>query len=312
MKKRIVASLLAVLVSVPSFAAGEALKDALNNPMVWIGFTILIFLIISFAVVKNALDVMKEVSLKAQGRWEEVQEKEAEESSQIMQALTAAVPIERENEILTDHDYDGIQELDNRLPPWWLYGFYVSIIFAVVYLIRFHVTGDGMNSQEELAAEYAAFEAEQKAALSSGAIVELNADELEPITSMGELAFAEDIFTSVCASCHKADGGGSTGPNLTDEYWKHGGGISNVYTTIKEGVAGTSMAPWGTRYSDEKIHQIASYVLMLQGTNPPDALPADGELWVAPEPVAEAESETVEEAADETETTDAETSEAAE
>lgn len=274
-----------MLSSTPTWAAGETLRDIIKNPVVWLGTAVLFLLIITFFVVKNALDTMKEISLKAQGRWEEVKEKQSQEST-IMQSLTAAVPVERENEILTDHDYDGIQELDNRLPPWWLYGFYISIIFAVVYLVRFHITGDGLDSHEELAAEYAAWDAQQEAARGGAPKVELDPSTITALDDAASLAAGEAIFQANCAVCHLPDGGGQTGPNLTDEFWIHGGGITNVYTTIYDGAAGTAMAPW-RRLGDEKVHKLASYVLSLQGTTPANPKAAEGDLWVEPTPTEE-------------------------
>lgn len=279
-------------------ASGDWVKDMFGSPLFWLGLGVFIILSFTFFVLRHAFRVMKEVTLKAQGRWEEVQEKESE--SNLMRTLTAAVPVEEEEDILTDHNYDGIQELDNRLPPWWLWGFYISIVFAVVYMIRFHVTGDGMSSHEELQAEYAEWEAEQEAKLQSGAIVKLDPATLEPLTDEASLAYGEQVLNGVCSSCHNPGGAGSSSaPNLTDEYWLHGGSLENVFTTIKEGVPGTAMAPWGKSFTDEKIHKIASYVLSLQGSNPPNAKEPEGELWVAPET-----PESTEETADSTSTSE--------
>ncbi len=292
MNKRTIALFIASAASVPGWAAGEGLRDALKDPVLWIGATACIFLILAFVVVNKAMNVMKEVSLKAQGRWEEVAEEERSAESALLQSLTAAVPVEREDEILTDHDYDGIQELDNRLPPWWLWGFYASIVFAIVYLIRFHVTDYGQSSQEEYAAEMQAAEDRMQQLARSGGIEQIDVENLTVLTDATSLAAGREIFETTCFSCHQKDGGGAAGPNLTDQYWIHGGSIKDVYTTIHDGVPGTAMLPW-KRLRPTKVHQVASYVMSLQGTTPANPKAAEGELFI---PVPVEEPEAVEEA----------------
>lgn len=285
MNKRIIALFIASAVSVPGWAAGELLRDTIKDPVIWVGLTACTFLVLAFFVVNKAMNVMKEVSLKAQGRWEEATEKEKSAESALMQSLTAAVPVERENEILTDHDYDGIQELDNRLPPWWLWGFYASIVFAVVYLFRFHVTDSGLSSAEEFATEMQAAEMQIEQTAAAGGAVEIDIDNLMQLTDATSLAAGREIFESTCFSCHQKDGGGAAGPNLTDAYWIHGGSMKDVYNTIHDGVPGTAMLPW-KRLRPTKVHQVASYVMALQGTTPANPKAAEGELYI-PEPVSE-------------------------
>jgi len=193
--------------------------------------------------------------------------------------LLGSKPVEEEHEIILDHNYDGIKELDNNLPPWWLYGFYITIIFAAVYLLRFHVF-NGANQYDELETEYA----EAKAAIeqykkTAKDLVDVNSVEL--LTDASSLAFGKQVFETICVACHKADGGGSIGPNLTDKYWILGGGIKNVFRTISEGGRdGKGMVPWKTSYKPSEIQQIASYVLSLQGTTPAEPKAPEGELWV--------------------------------
>lgn len=193
--------------------------------------------------------------------------------------LLDSKPIEEEKDIIIDHDYDGIKELDNNLPPWWLYGFYITIIFGVIYLLRYHVF-DGADQYQELETEYAvanaAIEEYKKTAKD---LVDINT--VEVLTDEASLAFGKQVFETVCIACHKADGGGSIGPNLTDEYWILGGGIKNVFQTITEGGRdGKGMIAWKNSYKPSEIQQISSYVLSLQGTNPADAKAPEGEIWV--------------------------------
>jgi cytochrome c oxidase cbb3-type subunit 3 len=193
--------------------------------------------------------------------------------------LLGSKPIEEEHEIILDHNYDGIKELDNDLPPWWLYGFYATMIFGVIYLLRYHVF-NGENQFDELETEYvianAAIEEYRKTAKD---LVDFNSVEL--LTDASNLSAGKQIFETTCVACHKADGGGGIGPNLTDEYWILGGGIKNVFKTISEGGRdGKGMIAWKQTYKPSEIAQVASYLLTLQGTTPAEPKAAEGEIWV--------------------------------
>lgn len=142
-------------------------------------------------------------------------------------------PIEKEYEIILDHDYDGIKELDNDLPPWWVYMFYATIIFAVVYLVRFHVFNDYTQKTEyeqEVAEAKIAIEEYKKTAKNL-----IDANSVVLLTDAADLKAGESIFATTCVACHLPDGGGSIGPNLTDKYWILGGDIKSIYKTISEG-----------------------------------------------------------------------------
>jgi cytochrome c oxidase cbb3-type subunit 3 len=176
-------------------------------------------------------------------------------------------PIKEEAEIDLGHDYDGIRELDNRLPPWWLYGFYASIIFAGIYLVRYHVLHSAPLSKEELQISLAKAEAEKAAYLKES---KANVDEntVTYLTDPNDLAAGKQIFTTTCAACHLADGGGLVGPNLTDNYWLHGCSIQDIFKSIKYGWPEKGMKSWKDDYSPLQIQQIASYVKSLHGTKP--------------------------------------------
>jgi len=194
--------------------------------------------------------------------------------------LTKTKPIEAEGEILLDHNYDGIQELDNDLPPWWKYGFYVSIIAAFAYMAYFHVFG-GITQKEEFQIEMAkaqlAVEEYKKNAPDL-----VDASSVTLLTEEADLKIGKQIFTEKCVACHRADAGGGIGPNLTDEYWILGGDISAVFNTISEGGrAGKGMISWKQDLKPAEMAQVGSYILSLQGTNPPDPKAPDGDLWVA-------------------------------
>jgi len=182
-------------------------------------------------------------------------------------------PISEESSLVLDHEYDGIRELDNRLPPWWLYGFYVTIIFGVFYLWRFHISHSGPSSGEEYTASVKKAEMEVREYLKKkGDAVDENTVTL--LVSADDLGEGRSIFQRSCASCHKENGAGDVGPNLTDDYWLHGNDIRDVFKTIRYGI--NAMPQWQNTYSNKQIAQVASYVKSLHGTNPSSPKPPQG------------------------------------
>lgn len=195
------------------------------------------------------------------------------------QKLLGQKPIEEESEIILDHNYDGIKELDNNLPPWWVYGFYASIIFAAVYLLRFHVF-DGPSQIDELETELAdarvAIDAYKKTAKN---LVDINT--VTQLTEATDLSAGKAIFQTNCVACHMADGGGGIGPNLTDPNWILGGDIKSVFKTVSEGGrSGKGMIAWKTQLKPLEMAQVASYVLTFQGTTPANPKAPEGDIWI--------------------------------
>jgi len=178
-------------------------------------------------------------------------------------ALTAAVPIEQENKILLSHEYDGIRELDNRLPPWWLWGFYMTIVFAVAYLFHYHLLSTGDSQEEAYVKEMTQAEKEINAYLKSQA---MNVDEtnVTQLTDESGIGSGKVVFEQNCTVCHK-DGRGDIGPNLTDEYWLYGNDIKEVFKTIKNGTP-NGMPDHASKLNPVQIQQVASYVLSLKFT----------------------------------------------
>lgn len=195
-------------------------------------------------------------------------------------------PLEEEHEIILDHNYDGIKELDNDLPSWWKYGFYISIVFAGIYLARFELFGGPTQAEEfeqEMAEAKAAVEEYKRTAPDL-----INAENVELLTAAEDLKAGEAIFTQNCIPCHGPKAGGGIGPNLTDEYWILGGGIKNVFHTITEGGRdGKGMVSWKSTFKPSEIQKVASYVLSLQGSNPPNGKAPQGDLWEGDEETAE-------------------------
>jgi cytochrome c oxidase cbb3-type subunit 3 len=200
------------------------------------------------------------------------------------QKMNDSVPIERESDIELDHNYDGIKELDNHLPPWWKWLFYGTIGWGAVYLFVFHISSSLPLSIGEYEHEVA--QAEEQARL-------LRASQPQVVIDENKLAFSPDSVTFIasgktvfasnnCGSCHRPDGGGNTiGPNLTDEYWLHGGHIKDVFSTVKNGAVDKGMPAWGKVLSPQQVRDVTFYVLSLQGTRPPDAKSPQGEVFKA-------------------------------
>lgn len=200
----------------------------------------------------------------------------------IWSKLNRFKPLQQEAEIDTGHDYDGIRELDNRLPPWWLYGFYICIIFACVYLWRFHVSHTGPSSVQELqiAMDEAAV---QREAFLAKAKNNVDENTVTRLTEAADIDAGKKIFTTMCAACHAADGGGGVGPNLTDDYWLHGGSIKDVFKSITYGWPDKGMKSWKDDYSPLQVQQVASYVLSLHGTKPAAPKEPQGIIDKAPD-----------------------------
>ncbi len=186
-------------------------------------------------------------------------------------------PVDKEIDLDLGHDYDGIRELDNSLPPWWIYGFYITILFGCVYLWRYHVSHTAPSSAEEFQIAMKAADVEKAEYLKNSAN---NIDEttVKLLTGEADLAAGKTVFQTTCFACHGKNGEGIVGPNLTDDYWLHGGSIQSIFKTIKYGYPEKGMKSWKDDYSPIQIAQIASYVKSLKGTNPPNPKAPQGNL----------------------------------
>jgi cytochrome c oxidase cbb3-type subunit III len=195
--------------------------------------------------------------------------------------VNRSTPIEDEKDILLDHDYDGIRELDSRVPPWFSWLFYLTILFAIYYMLNYHVLGTGKLMYEEYNDEMQTAAIQRAELISTGAF--LNEETVTRLTDPAAIDKGKQIFSTNCVACHGTDGGGIVGPNLTDKYWIHGGGIKNVFTTIKYGVANKGMISWQTQLNPNQIQQVASFVLSLQGTTPAAPKAPEGQIWEPPD-----------------------------
>ncbi|MDR0229509.1 MAG: c-type cytochrome [Flavobacteriaceae bacterium] len=228
----------------------------------------------------------------------------------VMKKLTRSKAIEQEGELMLDHDYDGIKELDNDLPPWWVGLFYVTAIFAVIYMLRFHVfEGDNQIVEFDKEVALAKMEVEEYKKTAKDLITAEQAQYLSDETS---LAAGKTLFDTHCVACHAADGGGGIGPNLTDDHWILGGGIKDIFHTISEGGRdGKGMIAWKAQLKASEIEKLASYVISLNGTTPAAPKEAEGDkIWSKAELEKGAATETTEEVKAEDTKADAEVVEA--
>lgn len=282
-----------VMVALEYFIDSGDRPAFIQYPMVGLFLVVFLFLLVAIEVVINAVDRITYHMLTEEQRkqLEEAQSVSFTESKWvqgIIKNLTRSKSIEQEADVMLEHDYDGIKELDNVLPPWWVNLFYATIIFSLIYLVRFHIIGD-YNQAQEFDQEVAAAQLEIEKNKAASPKEEITLDKVVALTDEASLAKGKEIFTNACAACHKVDGGGIVGPNLTDEFWINGGGIKNIFKIINEGSKNNpSMVAWGKTLESTDIQKVASYVLSLQGTKPAGAKAAEGEKWV--EEAAPAES----------------------
>lgn len=173
------------------------------------------------------------------------------------------------------HEVDGIEEMDNKLPNWWLGTLFGAIAFAAVYWFAYH----GAHMLEwPIEAYRTEVERETIARASSMKVGEATPEALVALTrDPGALAIGKQVFVSTCAPCHRADGGGSVGPNLTDEFWLHGAAPEKIYGTIANGVSAKGMPAWQAQLGPLKTQAVTAYVLQLRGTNAPNGKAPQGE-----------------------------------
>lgn len=253
-----------LLLNMPVFAGGS---DYPANYYDMVAIFLILVIIIGFIAM-----------IYYEGRQEIRKESTVSIFSKFRQYITRSTPIEKEDEIMLDHDYDGIKELDNRIPPWFSWLFYASIIFAVYYMIHFHVLGTGPLQADEYEAEIQLAELKRAELIRSGAFI--NEETVTLLTDAADLQSGKSIYDANCVACHGQYGEGLVGPNLTDDYWIHGGGIKNIFTVVKYGVPAKGMIAWQTQLNPNQMQQVSSYIVSLHGTNPANPKAPEGEKWM--------------------------------
>lgn len=253
-------------------------------PMVSVFLFVFLFLLIAIEITVSAIDKITYQLLTEEQKAKlelaaQVSFKESQWYTKIVKSLTKSEPIENESQLLLDHDYDGIKELDNNLPPWWIYLFYACIGFAAIYLVRFEILGAD-DQEMELKKEMAQAKIEVAEYMKTAPDL-MDEKTVTLISDAPALAEGKTIFETNCAACHRADAGGQIGPNLTDEQWILGGGIKNLFHTITNGGRdGKGMIAWKGTLKPKEIQKVASYIISLKGSNPKDPKAPEGEVWV--------------------------------
>ncbi len=195
----------------------------------------------------------------------------------LIHSLTKAHELGKEEDIMMDHDYDGIKELDNLLPPWWTAGFIITVFVMIFYYSQVFFNQENYLQEQEYKNEVAAAQAEIEAYKKEHP--ELFKTDVSLLTDASSLEAGKKTFQTYCVACHMADGGGGIGPNLTDDKWILGGGIEKIYHTVSEGGRpGKGMVAWKTSLSAEQRQQVASYVISLQGTTPANPKAPQGDI----------------------------------
>ena len=290
MKKLIPAYLRVLVVFFAVFAAMEYFIDSgdrpafLKFPMVGVFLLVFLFLLIAIEITINAVDTITYLLLteEQKAKLEAINDYSFTDSAiykKVKNFLIKPQQVEDESQLLLNHDYDGIKELDNNLPPWWVYLFYLCIAFAAVYLVRFEILGAD-NQETELKKEVAQAQIDI-AEYKKTAPDLMDEKTVTLLTDASDLAAGKAIFIANCVACHRADAGGQIGPNLTDDQWILGGGIKNVFHTLLNGGRdGKGMISWKGTLKPKQMQEVASYVLSLKGTNPKDPKAPEGEIWV--------------------------------
>ncbi len=190
---------------------------------------------------------------------------------------TRTVDARSEDAYNLGHNYDGIEELDNPTPPWWQWGFVLSVVFGIIYLWVYFVSHSAPNQIKELEIANTKAEEQIKAYMGSSAN-KIDENTVTLLEDAAEIAAGKKIFSGTCAPCHGAEGGGVVGPNLTDNYWLHGGTINDIFKTIKNGVPEKGMKSWKDDFTPKQIAQLASFIVSIKGTKPANPKEPQGEL----------------------------------
>ena len=287
--KALVASLLLPgMLAAQETSGGGSMWDNfdLDQIILLVGIVVLVAAFATLLRVLSMLLKMEEIRMLREKGMEEVAAHYAapEQSflTKLWDKLQGQVPLEEEADILLNHNYDGIRELDNKLPPWWLGMFYISILISAVYLYVYHMSDIGLSSGEKYELEMENAQRDVEAYLSTLAD-QIDETNVTVLTDEADLAAGQEIYLSQCTVCHGQGGEGGVGPNFADQYWIHGGDIKDLFKTIKYGVPEKGMISWQAQLRPSQMQQVASFILTFQGTDPPNQKAPEGELYVPSE-----------------------------
>lgn len=274
-----------VMLFKPVMASDSLIQgDVMNEIAYGVIVAMLLLFIIAMLVLLKAFKVLTKIVLRQQGLTEaqiaiemapEKVKKERKPKAEVWQKILSLRPVEEEQELLIAHDYDGIQELNNPIPAWFMYLFYASIIFAAGYLLNYHVFKTGQLQYAEYKTEMVQADREKQAFLSKAAN-RVDENTVKLVHDPASMASGQTIYMQNCKPCHGDHAQGNVGPNLTDDYWLHGNKINDVFKTIKYGVLAKGMPTWEKQLSPKQIADVANYIKSLHGTNPAGAKEPQG------------------------------------
>lgn len=263
--------------------SGQAGYALLEQPVLLVFLALALLFLIGLEIILEAIETIMFKTLTEQAKVRFLEEREQRlrpyRWKNIYQRLLNPQPASEERDLELDHNYDGIKELDNALPPWWLYSFYASIIFAAGYLVYYEIMDGGgqyVEYEQEMAQAKIALEEYKKNAPDL-----VDAESVTLLTQAGDLEAGAQLYLTNCMACHAADGGGGIGPNLVDENWILGGGVKNIFLVISEGGrAGKGMISWKSILKPTEIQQLASYIVSLEGTETANPKAPEGDVWL--------------------------------
>lgn len=264
--------LTAVLMLVASAAmaqpnSGAPIIEFHNLLMIMLGILLFVLLILVFTLQK----VVYMLKIESSGGKYPVEEEQT-----FWEKMLSLKPLSAEKDVELDHDFDGIKELNNPIPVWFNFLFYGTIVVAFIYFLAYHVFDAAPLQAKEYETELKVAEvSKQEYIKKAGNLIDENS--VTMLTDNAKIAEGAKVYTAKCAVCHGDKGEGKVGPNLTDEYWLHGGDVKSIFKTIKYGVPSKGMVAWQNSMNGAQMQELASYILTLQGTNPPGAKEPQGE-----------------------------------
>lgn len=288
--KKIMLSLGMLLLSLTTFAQDAAPASFWDDPMadplfpfyLVIGFVFLVAILVVVVAAQMITVLNVFIRKAAEERAEKLgvpYQPEPSMWSKFWTKINGYKPIEKEAELIMDHNYDGITELDNHLPPWWTWLFYFTIVWAGVYLFVYHISDSLPLMDQEYQNEVAIAQEQKTKFLASQPAITIDENALTYEKDDAIIGEGRKVFTTNCTSCHNADGQGGIGPNLTDAYWLHGGGVKNIYATVKNGVPEKGMISWAPVLTPKQIRDVTFYIMSIQGTTPANPKAPQGTLW---------------------------------
>lgn len=256
-----------------TFGSGSLYNDILLVTLI----IVMIALLASALVVNRAMKAIVKLTMPQLAEEEKAKKAKKIDWQSVWAKLLSLRPMEEEKDLVIEHEYDGIKELDNPTPAWFNALFYSTVVFGVGYLLVYHVFGWGLNQDQEYEREMALAEkAKQEFLAQATNLIDESTVEFDEAM----VAAGRGIFVANCAACHGNLGEGGIGPNLADEYWLHGGDIKAIYAVVKYGVPDKGMVPWEQTLTPGQIAEVSSYIVTLAGTNPPNAKEPQGDRIV--------------------------------